>query len=67
VLEALRRGTDLTPLVVPIRRAAWVACDGDRTGAVLLEGALLDVRVVLDLDADPVAAIEPEERFPSPW
>ena len=67
VLEALRRGTDLTPLVVPIRRATWVACDGARTGAVLLEGALLDVRIVLDLDADPVATLEPEERFPSPW
>jgi len=67
VLEALRRGTDLTPLVVPIRHASWVACDGARTGAVLLEGTLLDVRVVLDLDADPVAALEPEERFPSPW
>jgi hypothetical protein len=25
------------------------------------------VRVVLDLDADPVATLEPEERFPSPW
>lgn len=67
VLEALRRGTDVTPLVLPIRRATWVACDGTLTGAVLLEGALIDVRVVLDLDADPVATLEPEERFPSPW
>jgi hypothetical protein len=67
VLEALRRGTDLTPLVVPIHRASWVACDGERTGSVLLEGALLDVRIVLDLDAEPVATLEPEERFPSPW
>jgi hypothetical protein len=54
-------------LVLPIRRATWVACDGTLTGAVLLEGALIDVRVVLDLDADPVATLEPEERFPSPW
>jgi CubicO group peptidase (beta-lactamase class C family) len=67
VLEALRRGTDHTPLVVPIRRASWVACDGARTGAVLLEGAHIDVRIVLDLDADPVATLEPAERFPSPW
>ena len=67
VLEALRRGTDLTPLVVPIARATWVACDGERTGAVLLEGALLDIRVVIDLDADPVAVLEPAERFPAPW
>jgi CubicO group peptidase (beta-lactamase class C family) len=66
-LEAIRRGTDLTPLLLPIRSASWVACDGERTAAVLLEGALVDVRLLIDLDADPVATFEPEERFPSPW
>ena len=66
-LEAIRRGTDLSPLLLPIRGATWVACDGDRTAAVLLTGTYADVRLVLDLDADPVATFEPEERFPSPW
>ena len=66
-LEAIRRGTDLSPVLVPIRSASWVACDGERTASVLLEGALADVRLLIDLDADPVATFEPEERFPSPW
>ena len=66
-LEALRRGTDLSPLLLPIRSASWVACDGDRTAAVLLTGAHADVRLVIDLDADPVVTFAPEERFPSPW
>ena len=66
-LEALRRGTDLSPLLLPIRSANWVACDGDRTAAVLLTGAHADVRLVIDLDADPVVTFAPEERFPSPW
>ncbi len=66
-LEALRRGTDLSPLLLPIRSANWVACDGDRTAAVLLMGAHVDVRLVIDLDADAVVTFAPEERFPSPW
>ena len=66
-LEALRRGTDLSPLLLPIRSASWVACDGDRTAAVLLTGAHVDVRLVINLDADPVVTFAPEERFPSPW
>jgi CubicO group peptidase (beta-lactamase class C family) len=66
-LEAIRRGTDLSPVLMPIQRATWVACDGERTASVLLEGSLADVRLLIDLDADPVATFEPEERFPSPW
>jgi hypothetical protein len=66
-LEALRRGTDLSPLLLPIRSASWVTCDGDRTAAVLLAGAHIDVRLVIDLDADAVVTFAPEERFPSPW
>ena len=66
-LEAVRRGTDLSPVLVPIRSTSWVACDGERTAAVMLEGALADVRLLIDLDADPAATFEPEERFPSPW
>ena len=62
--EAIERGTDLSSLLVPIRSANWVACDGERTGAVLLEGAHADVRLVIDLDADPVATFAPQERWP---
>jgi len=65
-LEAIRRGTDLSPVLVPIRSASWVACDGERTASVLLEGAFVDVRLLIDLDAEPVATFEAEERFPSP-
>ena len=66
-LEAIRRGTDLSPVLVPIRSASWVACDGERTASVLLEGAFVDVRLLIDLDAEPVVTFEAEERFPSPW
>ncbi len=66
-LAQLEHGSDLAPLVWPIRSTAWVACDGHRTGAVLIEGVAIDVRLIIDLDDDPVARCEPEERFPAPW
>ena len=66
-LESIDLGTDLSTVLLPIRATSWVACDGVRTAAILLEGALTDVRMLIDLDANPVATFEPVERFPSPW
>ena len=58
---------DLAPVLLPARATTWVACDGERTGAVLLEGPSADARIALDLDANPAWTITPEERYPAPW
>ena len=57
-------GSDLAPLVLPLRRVAWVACDGARRGAALLEGSSsrVDVRVEIDLDAEERATLVPVAR-----
>jgi CubicO group peptidase (beta-lactamase class C family) len=65
-IAALAGDHDLGTVLLPLRATSWVACDGERTGAVLLEGAHLAARLALDLDADPVATIVPEERWPLP-
>ena len=65
-LAGLDADADLGPALLPLRATSWVACDGARTGAVLVEGAHLDARLHLDLDADPVATWSPEERWPLP-
>ena len=57
----------LAPALLPARSTTWVACDGTRTGAVLIEGPHADARIALDLDADPVWTLVPEERYPAPW
>ena len=64
-LEAIRRGTELSPVLLPIRSADWVACNGQRTGSVLLKGAHANARLVINLDANPVVVFEPEERWPA--
>ena len=64
VLEAVKRGTDLSPVLLPIRGASWVACDGQRTGTVLVVGAYTTVRILIDLDAEQVATFKPDERWP---
>lgn len=44
---------ELAELVLPIQSTSWVACDGVRTGSVLLEGARnLSARARIDLDKD---------------
>ncbi len=57
----------LAPALLPARSTTWVACDGTRTGAVLIEGPHADARLALDLDTDPVWSVAPEERYPAPW
>eukprot|EP01044_Picomonas_judraskeda_P015576 COSAG03_NODE_2633_length_2578_cov_1.980234_1_plen_100_part_00 len=48
-------GGELAELVLPIQGTSWVACDGERTGAVILTGARqLSVRASIDLDRDDV-------------
>ena len=48
-------GGELGELVLPIQSASWVACDGARTGAVILKGARhLSVRASIDLDRDDI-------------
>ncbi|MEI7439066.1 MAG: serine hydrolase domain-containing protein, partial [Thermoleophilia bacterium] len=51
-LEAVKRGTALSPVLLPICSASWVACDGQRTGTVLVVGAYASVRIAIDLDAE---------------
>jgi CubicO group peptidase (beta-lactamase class C family) len=65
-LEAIKRGTDLSSIVLPISSASWVACDGENTGTVLLVGANATIRLVIDLAAEQVATFEPDERWPLP-
>ena len=48
-------GGELAELVLPIQGTSWVACDGERTGAVILTGARqLSVRASIDLDRDDI-------------
>ena len=63
-LEAVKRGTDLSSLLLPIISASWVACDGENTGTVRVAGANVTIRLVIDLAADQVATFEPDERWP---
>lgn len=65
-LEAIKRGTDLSSIVLPISSASWVACDGENTGTILLVGANASIRLVIDLAAEQVATFEPDERWPLP-
>ena len=57
-------GKDLAPLLLPLRRSSWHACDGARKGTVRLEGALADVLLRIDLDSKPVATVVPCGRKP---
>eukprot|EP01048_Picozoa_sp_COSAG05_P017468 COSAG05_NODE_2387_length_3132_cov_1.598088_2_plen_100_part_00 len=41
---------ELAPLVLPVRRVSWVACDGERQGMLKVEGARVDCNVSIDLD-----------------
>ena len=65
-LEAVKRGTDLSPVLLPIRSASWIACDGQHTGTVRVVGAHATVQIVIDLNAEQVATFEPDERWPLP-
>ena len=65
-LEAVKRGTDLSPVLLPIRSASWIACDGQHTGTVRVVGAHASVQIVIDLNAEQVATFEPDERWPLP-
>ena len=58
---------DLAHAALPARTTTWVACDGERTGTALIEGPHVDVRIAIDLDADPVQRVTAEERYPAPW
>ncbi|MCX6411342.1 MAG: serine hydrolase [Actinobacteria bacterium] len=64
-LEPVKRGTDLSPVLLPIRSAAWIACDGQNTGTVRVVGAHASVQIVIDLNAEQVATFKPEERWPA--
>lgn len=64
-LKAIRLGTELSPVLLPIHSAHWVACDGERTGSILLKGIHADARLLINLDANPVTVLEPEERWPA--
>ena len=65
-LEAVKRGTDLSPVLLPIRSASWIACDGQHTGTVRVVGAHATVQIVIDLNAEQAATFEPDERWPLP-
>jgi hypothetical protein len=65
-LEAVKRGTDPSPVLLPIRSASWIACDGQHTGTVRVVGAHATVQIVIDLNAEQVATFEPDERWPLP-
>ena len=65
-LEAVKRGTELSPALLPIRSASWIACDGQHTGTVRVVGAHASVQIVIDLNAEQVATFEPDERWPLP-
>ena len=64
-LEVVKRGTDLSSLLLPISSASWVACDGANTGTVRLVGAKVTIRLMIDLAAEQVVTFEPDERWPS--
>lgn len=59
-IERVKQGTELSFMLLPIRRTSWVACDGARTGRVLLEGARADAYVLLNLDGETV--VVPDQR-----
>ena len=58
--------TEFSPLLLPIRRTSWVACDGARRGTVLIEGASISVRLRIDLDGQPIATYTPDARTALP-
>jgi hypothetical protein len=43
---------DILPLLRPLRGASWVACDGQRTGELLLKGTRVDCLVHINLDSE---------------
>ena len=58
--------TEFSPLLLPIERTSWVACDGARRGTVLIEGASISVRLRIDLDGQPIATYTPDARTALP-
>jgi len=62
-IERVDQGTEFSLILLPILRASWIACDGARTGMVLLEGARANVHVSINLDAgENVATFLPDQR-----
>ena len=48
---------ELAPALVPVRSAGWIACDGARTGTVLVQGARTDARLIIDLGKSPAVRL----------